>query len=268
MKHSRPVPVALTIAGSDSGGGAGLQADIQTFARFGVHAATAVTCVTAQNPCGVFGVQAISPQLVQRQLDAVFAELRPAAVKTGMLYSEAIIRTVADFWSTPGRPPLIVDPVMVATSGAALLRSKATRALRRALLPKATLLTPNLDEIRVLTQEPIQSPEHLRLAARRLHEQFGCAVLAKGGHLRGLREAIDFFYDGRTELMLSAPYVRGVTTHGTGCTYSAAITAGCAQGWSLATAVAQAKEFISAAIAESQRLGRHHVLNWAALSLR
>ncbi len=267
MTQRKSVPVALTIAGSDSGGGAGLQADLHTFASLGVHGTSAVTCVTAQNPRGVTGVQAIQPRLVRRQLDAILAELPPGACKTGMLYSEPIIRVVSAWAKALGRsgPPLIVDPVMVATSGAMLLQAGAVRALRRRLLPLASLVTPNVDEAMVLSGLAIRTPDDLRTAARRIHEESGCAVLAKGGHLRGLREAIDIFYDGRTELLLSAPFVRGVSTHGTGCTYSAAIAAWCARGLPPIRAVRRAKEFISAAIAGSRVLpGRHQALGWEA----
>jgi hydroxymethylpyrimidine/phosphomethylpyrimidine kinase len=266
MTQKQSVPVALSIAGSDSGGGAGIQADLQTFARFQVHGATAITCVTAQNPRGVLGIQAIASRLLSAQLEAVFAELPPSAVKTGMLYSASLIQVVAGFFAQFGRarPPLIVDPVMIATSGAALLKPAAIRVLRKYLLPLATLVTPNVDEAAALTGQRIDDPEALRLAARQIHEAFGCAVLAKGGHLRRLNEAVDLFYDGRTELLLSTPRVKGVSTHGTGCTYSAAIAAGCAQGLALIPAVQQAKEYISTTIRDSRRVGRHDVLHWAA----
>lgn len=255
-------PIALSIAGSDSGGGAGIQADLQTFAALGVHGTTAITCLTAQNPRGVTGIQAASPRMVRKQIEAVFAELPPAACKTGMLYSKAIIEVVAAFFRSGARPGLIVDPVMIATSGAALLRPDAVQAITKKLLPLATLITPNVDEAVALTGERIQDPEDLRRAARTIHERFGCAVLAKGGHLRGLREAIDVFHDGQIELLLAAPFIPGVSTHGTGCTYSAAITAFCARGFRLPEAVRHAKDFISTAIAKSDRVGRHKVLRW------
>ena len=254
-------PCALTIAGSDSGGGAGIQADLKTFASLGVHGTSAITCITAQNPRGVTGIQACTTALVRQQIEAVFAELRPAAVKTGMLYSSSLIRAVAERFAQPGAPPLVVDPVMVATSGARLLKPNAIRDLCRELLPLATLITPNLDEARLLTGEPLCSVEDLRRAARQLHTTYGCAVLLKGGHLRGLKEAVDIFYDGHEELLLSAPFIRGVSTHGTGCTYSAAITAYLARGLTLPRAVAAAKEYITQAIAKSYPVGRHTVLN-------
>jgi hydroxymethylpyrimidine/phosphomethylpyrimidine kinase len=253
-------PCALTIAGSDSGGGAGIQADLKTFGALGVHGACAVTCLTAQNPRGVAAIQAATPRLVRQQMQAVFAELPPAACKTGMLFSAAIIAKVAAFLRSRKGVPLVVDPVMVATSGVRLLKPAALRVLQSRLLPLATLVTPNLDEAAILTERPLRAPEDLRAAARVIHTRFGCAALVKGGHLRGGREAIDIFYDGRTELLLSAPFVRGVATHGTGCTYSAAITAQLARGHSLVAAVRQAKEFITQAIARSVRVGAHTVL--------
>ncbi len=262
MPH-RTVPIALTIAGSDSGGGAGIQADLRTFAALGVHGTSAITCLTAQNPKGVSAIQAARPAMVRAQIEAVFAELRPAAVKTGMLFDTAIIREVVDFWGKLGdaRPPLIVDPVMVATSGARLLKPAALRAMQAELLPLATLVTPNLDETEILVASKVKSVEDMRAAARTIHQHWHCAVLVKGGHLRGLREAVDIFYDGEAELMLSVPFVRGVSTHGTGCTYSAAIAAGCALGHPLPQAVRLAKESITRAIAGSVRVGRHSVLN-------
>lgn len=260
MSRRERWPVALTIAGSDSGGGAGLQADLHTFHALGVHGTTAVTCLTAQNPRAVTAVQAATPALVAAQIEAVFAELPPRAAKTGMLFDAAIIRVVADFWEQGGRPPLVVDPVMIATSGARLLKPSAERALRERLLPLATLATPNLDEAAFLLGRTLGSVEDLRQAARDLQQRHGCAVLLKGGHLRGLRQAVDVLWDGRDEWMLSAPFVRGVNTHGTGCTYSAAIAAGLALGKKLPEAVTRAKEYITTAIAGSRRIGRHTTL--------
>ena len=257
------LPVILTIAGSDSGGGAGIQADLKTFAALGVHGTSAITCLTAQNPKGVSAIQVAKPAIVRAQIEAVFAELRPAAVKTGMLFDTAIIREVAEFFGKlPGqKPPLIVDPVMVATSGARLLKPAALRAMQKNLLPLAALVTPNLDEAEILVGRRLKSVDDLRAAARAIHQRFLCAALVKGGHLRGLREAVDIFFDGKTELLLSAPFVRGVSTHGTGCTYSAAIAAYCALGYDLPRAVQLAKKFITRAIAGSVRTGKHFVLN-------
>lgn len=269
MNNRRQIPCALTIAGSDSGGGAGIQADLKTFAALGVHGATVITCVTAQNPRTVLGIEACSVATVKRQLQAVFAELPPEAIKTGMLYSAELMWAVAGFLRGR-RQPLVVDPVMVSTSGRRLLRREAVRVLCEDLLPQATLVTPNLDEAALLVGHPLRSVEDLRWAARALNRRFGCAVLVKGGHLRGLREAVDMFYDGRQELLLSAPFIRGLHTHGTGCTYSAAITAGLARGLPLPRAVSEAKEFITQAIAQSRRVAGHTVLNnfWRRRSRR
>jgi hydroxymethylpyrimidine/phosphomethylpyrimidine kinase len=256
--------LALTIAGSDSGGGAGVQADMKTFAALGVHGTSAITCLTAQNPRRVLGVEACSPGMLRRQLEAVFEELPPAAVKTGMLYSAENIRVIAKFLlallPAPGSLPLVVDPVMVSTSGTRLLEPAAIKTVKEKLLPLATLVTPNLDEAEILAGKKISSIEQMRGAAREINGQFGCAVLVKGGHLRGGRDAVDIFYDGRTELLLSAPFVRGISTHGTGCTYSAAICAALARGEKLPRAVETGKKFVTAAIAGSARVGKHTVL--------
>jgi hydroxymethylpyrimidine kinase/phosphomethylpyrimidine kinase len=244
--------VALTIAGSDSGGGAGLQADLKTFAALGVHGATAVTCVTAQNPRRVFAVQACRPAMVRKQIEAVFGQLRPAAVKTGMLYSAPIIREVAGFFRSREAPPLVVDPVMIATSGSRLLQRTALGALQRDLLPLADLVTPNLPEAEALAGRRLRSLEDLRAAAREIHRRFGCAALVKGGHLPAGRQAADLLFDGRNEWLFIAPFLAGRRLHGTGCTYSAAVTAHLALGRTLAQAVARAKTFVTRAIARGQ----------------
>jgi hydroxymethylpyrimidine/phosphomethylpyrimidine kinase len=260
----RQLPIAVTIAGSDSGGGAGIQADLKTFAALGVHGTTAMTCVTAQNPRRISTVHPCPPSVVRAQIQAVFAELRPAAVKTGMLYSREIIQVVADCLRPTGRPPLVVDPVLRATSGAPLLNRLALRTLLEELLPLALLVTPNLDEAAVLSAScPIRTVEQMRHAARQIQARCGCAVLVKGGHLRGTREAIDIFYDGQQELLFSAPALRGLRTHGTGCTLSAAITAFLARGKSLTESIRLAKDYITHAIQGSQSVGRHSVLAWS-----
>ena len=253
-------PVALAIAGSDSGGGAGFQADLKTFTALGVHGTGAITCLTAQNPRRVLAVEPCSPRIVRQQIEAVFEELRPAAVKTGMLFSVEIIRAVVDCFKDKRGIPLVVDPVMISTSGAPLLKPAAMKILRERLLPLATLVTPNLDEAGVLTGRKIASVENMRAAAREIHAQFGCAVLVKGGHLRGLRDAVDIFFDGRTEWLLSAPFVRGVSTHGTGCTYSAAIVAALASNHDLPRAVEIGKRHVTAAIMRSYHIGKYSAL--------
>jgi hydroxymethylpyrimidine/phosphomethylpyrimidine kinase len=261
MSKKSHLPVALTIAGSDSGGGAGIQADLKTFAALGVHGTCALTCVTAQNPKRVLAIEPCRPGMVRQQLEAVFAELPPAAAKTGMLYSTEIIRVVAEFFRSSRNIPLVVDPVMVATSGARLLKPTAIKILCDRLLPLATLVTPNLPEAAALTGKALSDIEDLRRAAREIHRRFGCAVLVKGGHLPRAREAADIYFDGQTELLLTAPFVPGIRTHGTGCTFSAAITAHLARGSNLRNAVVSAKQHISLAIAKNQRSGKHSILN-------
>ncbi|MBX3746384.1 MAG: bifunctional hydroxymethylpyrimidine kinase/phosphomethylpyrimidine kinase [Verrucomicrobiae bacterium] len=259
MRRSSAVPCALTIAGSDSGGGAGIQADLKTFASLGVHGTSAITCLTAQNPRRVLAIQAATPELLRRQLEAVFEELPPAAIKTGMLYSRALVEAVAGFFTGRTPPSLVVDPVMVATSGARLLRPAAIAALRKRLLPLATVVTPNLDEVPILAGLTVHEPEDLRRAARIIHERYGCAALIKGGHLPG-PEAVDVLWDGREEWLLSAPRVQHVSSHGTGCTYSAAITGYLALGCSLDHAVAMAKEYVTQALHQSVRTAAHPLL--------
>jgi hydroxymethylpyrimidine/phosphomethylpyrimidine kinase len=268
MIARKKLPVALTIAGSDSGGGAGIQADLKTFAAFGVHGTSAIACLTAQNPRCVLGVEACSPKILRQQIEAVFEELPPAAVKTGMLFSAENIRVVVNFFRRSPfavrRSPLIVDPVMVSTSGAKLLRPAAVKILREKLLPLAALVTPNLDEAEILAGCKINSVEAMREAAREIFSRHGCAVLVKGGHLKDSRDATDIFFDGQTELMLSAPFVHGVSTHGTGCTYSSAICAALALGHDLPAAVEAGKNFITAAISNSCRIGKHFTLGQLA----
>ena len=253
------LPIALTIAGSDSGGGAGIQADLKTFAAVGVHGTSAIACLTAQNPKAVIAAMAVEPGFLRKQLEAVFAELRPAAVKTGMLFSTEIIRTVRGFLARK-KLALVVDPVMVSTSGARLLEQSAIDEMKK-LFDLATIITPNLDEAEVLLGRKLGEPEELREAARELRERFGCAALVKGGHLKS-DEAVDFFFDGKNEWMLSAPRVKGVATHGTGCTYAAAIAAALAKGMKLEKAVVSAKDFVTRAIASSARIGKHQALGW------
>lgn len=258
-------PVALTIAGSDSGGGAGIQADLKTFAAFGVHGMSAIACLTAQNPGHVLSVEPCSPTMLRRQIEAVFEESRPAAVKIGMLFSAENIRVVVNFFrsskSKTKSPQLIVDPVMVSTSGARLLEPGAIKILKQQLLLLAALVTPNLPEAEILIGKKIAGIENMRSAARKIYERFGCTALVKGGHLRRSREAVDIFFDGRRELLLTAPFIKGIPTHGTGCTYSAAITAALARGNDLPKAVELAKNFVTRAIAGSYHVGKHFALN-------
>lgn len=261
MNSRKQVPVALTIAGSDSGGGAGIQADLKTFAALGVHGTTAITCLTAQNPARVTALQPSGPEMVLSQIAAVFEAFPPAAIKTGMLYSAPTVRAVGRWFELAARVPLIVDPVMVSTSGTPLLKGALSQALARELLPRCTLVTPNLAETSVLLGDaPVQSIADMRESARLIQRQFGCAALIKGGHLQNVKEAVDVFYDGKTELLLTAPFIPGIATHGTGCTYSAAITAWLALGYDLARSVKRAKEFVTRSIARSYRVGWHDAL--------
>jgi hydroxymethylpyrimidine kinase/phosphomethylpyrimidine kinase len=255
----KKIPVALTIAGSDSGGGAGIQADLKTFAAMGVHGTSAITCLTAQNPGRVWGIEPCPPQMLRRQLEAIFQELHPAAAKTGMVFSAGNVRVVADFQKTH-HLPLVVDPVLVSTSGANLLQSGALKIFTDQILPLAALVTPNLFEAEILGGQKISSVEDMGDAARKIHARFGCAVLVKGGHLRGGRRATDVFFNGRTETLLDAPFVKGVSTHGTGCVYSAAICAALAQGKRLSEAVRIGKQFVTSAISKSYRVGKYFAL--------
>ncbi len=283
MIKRKKLPVAFTIAGSDSGGGAGIQADLKTFAALGVHGASAIACLTAQNPKRVLAIEPCSSKMLRQQIEAVFEELNPAAVKTGMLFSAENVSVVAEFFgnrqSAIGNRQLIVDPILISTSGAKLLEPSALKILTEKLLPLATLVTPNLAEAEILSGQKISSVEEMRAAARKIHSHFGCAVLLKGGHLdcgdtsplskrghvRALQtrhEAVDIFFDGKTELLLSAPFVKGVRTHGTGCTYSAAICAALALGHDLPQAIQIGKNFVTRAISESYRIGKHFALEF------
>jgi hydroxymethylpyrimidine/phosphomethylpyrimidine kinase len=256
--------VALTIAGSDNSGGAGIQADLKTFTTLGVYGTSAVTCVVAENPRVVESIHPVPPKAVRRQIELVFDVFPVAAIKTGMLHSEALIREVVAFYlSLPkkNRPPLVVDPVMVATSGALLLRKSAVRALTEELLPLAAVATPNLDETAVLLGRKLRSLDDAREAAVECRKNWGIPFLVKGGHLN-LPRSVDFLaaQDGSV-LRLSAKTVRGIKTHGTGCTYSSAITARLAHGDDLPTAVRAAKKFITRTIRDHLRLGKERALN-------
>lgn len=256
---ARTRPVALTIAGSDCCAGAGLQADLKTFGSLGCHGLTVATCVVSETPGRVAAIQPVRPALVRSQITLLRAAYPIQAAKTGMLYSERIVRETAE--SLEGaRFPLVVDPVMVATSGDPLLKKSAIRAYFQRLFPLATLLTPNVDELALLSGRAIRTRGDLRAAGRELFERCGCAILLKGGHLGG-REAVDFLIGDGLDETYSAPFLRGIATHGTGCTYSAAIAAGLAQGLSLPESVQNAKSFITRAIAGYLRWGKIHALD-------
>ena len=246
-------PVALTIAGSDPSGGAGLQADLKTFHQFGVYGEAVVTLITVQNTVRVSRVVVLPPALILEQIEAVLEDIPPAAAKTGALGSaevvEAVARAAAAF-----RFPLVVDPVMVSKHGLPLLPEAAAHAVRQHLLPRAALVTPNLPEAEALTGIAIHGIEEMRAAAARIHEMGARAVLIKGGHLE--TDATDLLFDGANWREFPAPRIATRHTHGTGCTYSAAITAGLASGLPLGEAVARAKVFIQRAIQTNPGLGQ------------
>ena len=252
--------VALTIAGSDSGGGAGIQADLAAFHAFGVFGTTAITCVTAQTPDGVSGVWPLPCEAVRQQIRAVCDGFPIAAAKTGMLYSAEIIREVSEEDVREGIPVLVVDPVMVAASGARLLQEDAIEALCDSLIPQARVITPNLHEAEILCGHPIKSVEDLRATARELGDRFDVACVIKGAHLPG-EEVVDVLYDEGEEFVFSSGRVHAPQTHGAGCAFSAAITAALACGMLLSDAVACAKEYVRQALWQHVQTGRHAPLN-------
>ena len=253
---ANPIPKAMTIAGSDSGGGAGIQADLKTFAALGVYGASALTAITAQNTVAVTAVHELPTDLIQAQIDAVVTDIGVDAVKTGMLSSAAIVAAVAASLQNHAIANIVVDPVMIAKSGDALLQPDAVAALRTHLLPLATVVTPNLPEAETLTGSSLQTAAALRQAAEQIVGMGARSVVIKGGHRAG--PAADLFYDGVNFQEFTAPRIDTKNTHGTGCTFAAAIAAGLAQGKTLAAAVAQAKDYVTAAIQHSYPLGQGH----------
>jgi hydroxymethylpyrimidine/phosphomethylpyrimidine kinase len=260
--------VVLTIAGSDSGGGAGIQADLKTFAAHGVHGACALTAVTAQNSLHVLEAYALEPRLVVAQIEAVASDMTVAAAKTGMLANRGIVEAVAAAVRRNHIPHLVVDPVMVAKGGDALLDAGAVRAYVEALLPAASVVTPNLPEAGALLGRPIQTLDDMRVAARELKALGPAAVVVKGGHLEG--DAVDVFFDGERMEELSVPRIPTANTHGTGCTFAAAVAARLGRGEALLEAVRGAKEFVTDAIRASYRIGSGPgpVDPWAAVRPR
>ncbi|HEY0972022.1 MAG TPA: bifunctional hydroxymethylpyrimidine kinase/phosphomethylpyrimidine kinase [Gemmatimonadales bacterium] len=250
--------IALTIAGSDSGGGAGIQADLKTFHRFGVFGTSVITAITAQNTRGVRDWSATASPLIAAQLDAVAEDLRPAAVKSGMLADAEVVRTVAEGLRRHALAPYVLDPVMVATSGDPLLSNDAIAAIARELLPLADVVTPNLDETSILIGEKVRDVDGMERAARRLvHDMGARAALVKGGHLEG-PEAVDVLYDGTDAHHFRHPRLDTTSTHGTGCTLSAAIAAQLALGQPLREAVRLSLDWVHAAIASAPGLGSGH----------
>lgn len=245
---------ALTIAGSDSCGGAGIQADLKTMTLHGVYSMSAITALTAQNTTGVRAISETAPDFLKQQIDAVFEDIFPDAVKIGMVSSAQLIHVIADRLSFYHARNVVVDPVMVATSGAALLKSDAVETLCKELLPLSVLVTPNLPEAQILFGRPITCKQEMEQAARWIGDTYHCSVLLKGGHLQS--DASDLLYEnGRTHWFYS-PRISNPNTHGTGCTLSSAIAANLAKGCTLTDAVQNAKEYISGALAAMLDLGR------------
>ncbi|MCH4191812.1 MAG: bifunctional hydroxymethylpyrimidine kinase/phosphomethylpyrimidine kinase [Butyrivibrio sp.] len=244
----------LSIAGSDSGGGAGIQADLKTMITNGVYGMTVITALTAQNTTGVTGILQVTPSFVEKQLDSVFTDIRPGAVKTGMLGSGDVIRTVARGLMKYQAEKIVVDPVMVSTSGTRLMKQDALKVLKEELLPIATLVTPNLPEAEILSGRSILSHEDMKRAAEEIERTFHCAVLIKGGH--SISDADDLLMEQGRETWFTGKKLNSSNTHGTGCTLSSAIAAGLAKGYSLAESICIAKAYISDALAAGLDLGK------------
>lgn len=245
---------ALSIAGSDSSGGAGIQADLKTMTMNGVYAMSAITALTAQNTTGVSAILDVTPHFLQQQIDAVFTDIPPDAVKIGMVSSAPLIQTIARCLRTYQAANIVVDPVMVATSGARLLDEDAVETLTQTLLPLADLLTPNLPEAEVLSGCSIQTEADMVTAARRISQTYHCAVLCKGGH--SVNDANDLLYADGTLQWFRGRRIANSNTHGTGCTLSSAIAANLAKGFSLPQAVQRAKDYVSQALAAMLDLGQ------------
>jgi hydroxymethylpyrimidine/phosphomethylpyrimidine kinase len=263
MAVERNIPVALTIAGSDSSAGAGIQADLKTFAALDVYGVSAVTCIVAETPGKVSCIERVSPEMVREQIEVLAKNFPIAAIKTGLLCSAEIVAAVAraivdlvrQRTDSPGRArhiPLVIDPVFIATTGQQLLSSEAIGIYEKELFPLATLITPNLDEAGKLLGEQIQDRASMKSAAEALGKKYGLAILLKGGHLGG-DDAIDLLYTDVKITEFTAPFIRDMATHGTGCTYSAAIAGGLAAGLSLEAAIRRAKKFITASITQHFR---------------
>ena len=260
------VPRALTIAGSDSGGGAGIQADLKTFSAFRVFGMSVLTAVTAQNSVGVQGVFDLPPDFVALQIDAVLSDFGADAVKIGMLSSAPIIHAVADRLIVHGQSAIVLDPVMIAKSGDALLKPDARDALVKGMLPLALVVTPNLHEAGAIAEMSVTTEREMEEAARRIHALGPRYVLVKGGHLAD--SATDILWDGKSFTRFPGPRLASTSTHGTGCTFSSAIAAGLARRQSLGDAVREAKAYVTAAIREGWQIGRgvgalkHFVERW------
>lgn len=245
---------ALTIAGSDSGGGAGIQADIKTMTANGVFATSAVTALTAQNTTGVTGIMEVTPDFLGQQLDCIFTDIFPDAVKIGMVSSAGLIRQIAEKLTQYRAERIVLDPVMVATSGAKLISDDAVAALTETLVPLAAVMTPNIPEAEVLTGMQITAAADMEQAAKQLYEKYGCAVLLKGGHQRN--DANDYLYASGGGQWFSGKRIDNPNTHGTGCTLSSAIAANLAKGFSLTESVTRAKRYLSGALGAMLNLGK------------
>ncbi len=254
-------PITLTIAGSDSGGGAGIQADLKTFTSLSTFGTTVMTCLTAQNPDGVSAIHEVPVTFIKSQMDAVLNYFPVSACKTGMLFSEGIISTVSDILSQNRKIRLVVDPVMIATSGAKLLQDDAIEAMKSKLIPLADIITPNLDEASHLLNRRITEYDELGNAAKELYVMFNVPILLKGGHLKNAKEAIDVLFDGKAMYEYKKSFIKNANTHGTGCTYSSAITSYLANGLSLQEAVGRAKDYIQNCIEDSIQTGKTTHLN-------
>jgi hydroxymethylpyrimidine/phosphomethylpyrimidine kinase len=264
-RRIQTVPVALSIAGSDSSSGAGIQADLKTFSALGVYGLTAVTCIVAEIPGKVSRIEPVSAKMVREQIEVLAESFQIAAIKTGLLCSAEIVSAVAKTFRDKARMfetqiPLVIDPIIVATSGDHLLEQAAIETYKKELFPLASLITPNFGEAEELLGTKIKDRQSMHRSGKELEKRFGTAILLKGGHLAGDR-AIDLLFANGKILEFSAPFVRGVATHGTGCTYSAAITAGLAKGLSLEEAITQAKKFVTEAIRKRFEWDRLHALN-------
>lgn len=268
---SPKLPIALTIAGSDSGGGAGIQADIKTFSALGAFGTSAITAVTAQNPDGVSAVQGIEPEIVAGQIHKVMEYFSVGGVKIGMLLSAEIVHAVAGALeellhqgdSDSGGIPVVVDPVMVATSGAKLLQDDAVEALCARILPLASVITPNMDEAALLAGREVRVDEHLEPAAREIYKRYGVPVLVKGGHLKDSEEAVDVLYAGKAAEFFATPFLKQVNAQGTGCTLSSAITIYLIRGFPLEDAVSEGKNYTHRALGASLPANGGLVLNHA-----
>lgn len=245
---------ALTIAGSDSSGGAGIQADLKTMIANGVYGMSAITALTAQNTTGVQGIFEVTPEFLGQQIDSIFADIRPDAVKIGMVSSEGLIETIAERLKRYGAENIVVDPVMVATSGSKLISDNAIGALKEYLLPLAAVLTPNIPETEVLSGMEVKTPEDMIAAAGYISRTYHCAVLCKGGHQ--LNDANDLLFRDGSYQWFYGKRIDNPNTHGTGCTLSSAIASNLAKGCDLDTSVGRAKEYISGALAAMLDLGQ------------